>query len=274
WPEHEDYYALMEQLVSLGRRAFFKEKQNDPRGAGARLFDLAKLALFRIQGEELVVSRDLKGISADGAQDERTVGLSSLRRYAFLDPALGAVSSDEEAESCDPAQDRSDYAAIAVAGAAPDGSVFILDVWLTRATPSMQVAALFDLHERWGLSVAGVETNAFQKLLLPFMEEERSRRREAGRRFDLALEAVVHHGSKRERIAALEPAAANGWIAFHEMLPERFWQQLEGFPVAAHDDGPDVVEAAFSLARRHASGVAQSLGRVSERVGRKVVEGF
>jgi len=63
--------------------------------------------------------------------------------------------------------------------------------------------------------------------------------------------------SKVERIAALEPLAANGWLAFSDTLPEEFWRELQAFPRGDHDDALDALEGAVSLARRFAASAAR-----------------
>jgi hypothetical protein len=55
WQDKEDYYDLMVQLVTKGRAAFFKEKQNEPAAAQETFFDLGRIIRFRLEGEALVV---------------------------------------------------------------------------------------------------------------------------------------------------------------------------------------------------------------------------
>lgn len=50
WGAKETYYALMSQLTTRGRKAFFKEKQNDPRHHEAQLFDPETFRYFRLAG--------------------------------------------------------------------------------------------------------------------------------------------------------------------------------------------------------------------------------
>ena len=50
WPDKEDYYDLMCQLTTRGRKAFFKEKQNNPRHYEAQLFDPEMFHYFTLAG--------------------------------------------------------------------------------------------------------------------------------------------------------------------------------------------------------------------------------
>ena len=53
------------------------------------------------------------------------------------------------------------------------------------------------------------------------------------------------HQNKEDRIETLEPAIANGWLAFNERdLPPEFWTQFRQFPSADHNDAPDAVQGA------------------------------
>ncbi len=302
WPAKETYYDLMVQLATRGRRAFYQEKQNEPLGAGAAVFDAEGVARFRRVEGELVLTasavaaggvllnarapdpfaaneshaasclsenqgkkhgRDVQAtggnpsMSSSQAGGPRRVALDSLRIVAFLDPALGRGAGGGGGGAGGRAA-RGDFAALAIVGAASDQSFYLLEAWVRRAPPLEQIRAVFDAHERWRIERLGVEGNCFQDLLrLPF-EQERDRRRAEGRAWNLPLEMITHRRNKIERISALEPLAANGWIAFSEALPEEFWRELQAFPGADHDDALDAMEGAVALARRTA-GAGRSL---------------
>ena len=64
-------------------------------------------------------------------------------------------------------------------------------------------------------------------------------------RFDHRIIYHEQHQNKEDRIATLEPAIANGWLAFNEKdLPGEFWTQFRQFPSADHNDAPDAVQGA------------------------------
>ena len=64
-------------------------------------------------------------------------------------------------------------------------------------------------------------------------------------RYDGAIIYHEQHQNKEDRIATLEPAIANGWLAFNERdLPGEFWKQFRQFPTADHNDAPDAVQGA------------------------------
>lgn len=234
WPQKEDYYELAVMRETRGRAAFDKEKQNAPWSEDASVFHASRWRTFKIR--EGRCWREAAGGEAPSA------AISDLRVFGFLDPALGRSGGD--------------WAAIAVVGVDRAGFCYALDLWLEHAPPSRQILAAFDLHERWGFTAFGVETNAFQSLMLEPFEAEREARRRRGRRWDLPLAERRHGGRKNERILTLEPLIANGWLLFNETLPAEFTAQMEAFPGSAHDDAPDALAAAVTLARNHGAGAA------------------
>ncbi|GAB4314675.1 MAG: hypothetical protein Kow0059_06570 [Candidatus Sumerlaeia bacterium] len=291
WSAKEDYYSLMEQLVTRGRRAFFKEKQNDPAGSDDRLFHVEAFTWFELSGGRLlpapphpVASRTVPPGQTPGAGTlppggERTAadgGANPPRAPQNPKPpvAPSAIPSPSAPSSIagevkvpalavfgflDPALGGDagrggDFAAIAVVGRDCDGVLYVLDVWRRRCPPTEQVARVFDLHERWGFTAFGVEANVFQQLMALPIEQEADRRRRAGSpAARLPLRMVAHHTAKQRRILALEPLAANGWLRFHNSLPRDVVLEFMDFPRSAHDDALDAIAAAVELARESAS---------------------
>jgi predicted phage terminase large subunit-like protein len=249
WPEKEDYYSLQVMRQTRGRAAFNKEKQNDPAEAEAGLFRRDRLRWFRLDGDRIELDRVDVLASAASSATSSGVSLGELRRFGFLDPALGRAEGD--------------FAAIATVGLDAAGRLYALDVWLARATPSEQVARVFDLHAAWDYEAFGIEANHFQVLLMDPLEAERERRRAAGRPADLVLVERRHRAPKTDRISALEPLIEPGRLAFNEALGREFLAQLEAFPGGRHDDGPDALAAAVELARR-----APETGIGAMRLGR------
>ncbi len=275
WREKEDYYDLMVQQVTRGRRAFSQEKQNEPLGAASVVFDAETVRRFARHGPELRVHPPRESAlgagpaSADGVSShsalggeswERVVALESLRVVGFLDPALGRGSGERGGRGA-----MGDFAAQAVVGIDPAGGLYLLELWVKRASPTEQIRAAFDAHERWSFAAFGVEGNCFQELLGFPLEAERTRRKSEGRPADLPVVMVTHRRNKIERIAALEPLFANGWLAVSDSLPEEFWRELQGFPGADHDDALDAAEGAAALARQGARTGIRSTTRPAVR---------
>ncbi|MCX7719112.1 MAG: phage terminase large subunit [Candidatus Sumerlaeaceae bacterium] len=236
WPEREDYEALMIQCALRGRRAFFKEKQNAPFDDETRLFRTAEWRTFVLRDGYLWpwVEAGRETAEADAAP-RPLAALRDLQIFGFLDPAMCETS-------------RSDYAAIATVGRDAAGLLYVLDLWMTRATPEAQVRRAFDLHEAWNYALFGVETNQAQQLFAAEFERERQARRAAGRPWQLPLHCVKQTAPKRARIARLEHPAGAGWLLFSRELPEEFRQQADEYPGGLHDDGLDALAEAVRLA--------------------------
>jgi predicted phage terminase large subunit-like protein len=240
WQSKEDYYELMCQMTTRGRRAFFKEKQNQPYHPESRIFDPAHFHYFHIEGDTIVreCHGGMNSMDATPLLKER-ISLGDLTIFGFLDSALGGSRGTR--------RQSGDYAAIATVGRDPHGYLYLLDLWMKRVPPTKQIEQLFELHQRWQYQLVGVETNCFQKLLLLPLEQERERRKQAGERWDLAVRDVEHKQNKVERIVGIEPAVVNGWILFNRGLLPLFFQQCEEFPCGTHDDALDALEGAVSL---------------------------
>ena len=253
WEKKESYYDLQVMRETRGRAAFDKEKQNEPWAEGASVFASFSLRRFTIQEDRIIREPPPGGawnLPADDSDRPQT-GLDELRVFGFLDPALGGATGD--------------FAAIATIGVDPVGYYYLLDVWLERVAPSQQIARAFDLHERWHYEGFGVETNAFQKLLLEPIEIERARRRARGKAWDMPLIERRHRTDKESRILSLEPKARAGWLLFNTELSETFMNQLREFPEARHDDGPDATAAALELA-----GAGRGAAVKSEKIPRRM----
>jgi predicted phage terminase large subunit-like protein len=225
WPEKESYETLQRQLVTRGRAAFFQEKQNEPLSEETQVFDASRLATFELRDGEITCER------------AETRKLSDLTLALYLDPALGRPGPRGKL--------RGDHAAMVVAARDDVGHIFILDVWMRRATPAQQAKALVALTQRWNCSRAGVENNGFQELLCDLIDTER---RASG--LALSVEGVSHTVNKIARVSRLEPQVANGWIQFRRDLSPEFLQQLGQFPRGAHDDGPDALEGVVAMLER------------------------
>ncbi len=258
WKQKEDYYELMCQLVTRGRRAFFKEKQNEPRSAEYRLFAPEGFAYFNLQNVKIVLQKSHTLRSLTSTTETETL-LNELMVFGFLDSAMGGSSRGHKA----------DLAAIATVGIDRYGYCYVLDMWLQRATPTQQVKHIFELNERWNYRLFGVEANCFQALLLLPIEEECQQLKAAGRNnWRLTVEPVTHKQNKISRIASLEPLITNGWLLFNERLPQQFFQQCRDFPQSPHDDALDALEGAVALARRH-SPLLNNLSRTANTSSRR-----
>lgn len=233
WPEKEDYEALLAQLTLQGRHAFYQEKQNTPLGPEDALFDSAAALRARWNGDSLEVhtagERETLIRTHPGAR-------AAARRFGWLDAAMGKHAR------------RGDFAALAAVLLLPDGTLVAESLRAGRHAPTRQVALLFDQHDAAPFERLAIEGTGFQELLLLPIEEEKQRRRRAGRAWNLPVETAHPTRSKAARIATLEPLLASGRLVLFPTLDEEFWEELATYPRSAHDDALDALAGAVGLA--------------------------
>ena len=218
-------FNLYLEIWSNGLRSFMRERQNDPRNPDDQLFVSERFRRFDLverHGELVIVT------VADEQGRRREVKLSETRRYLRWDPSMGGSGSDYAAVAC-VARDRLGY-------------TYVLAVWMRRARPTGQLAAVWAEAERFSIQRGSLESNGFQKLLDNEFRRQRAKREAEGRFFQLALELDPSTTNKEDRIAGLEVSAANGWLLFNSAIPQPVLAQFDDFPNGDHDDGPDAVE--------------------------------
>lgn len=139
---------------------------------------------------------------------------------------------------------RGDPAATLVGGYCRElGKLHVVEAIVARRTPDKQIADIIRLQADWRCLLWAIESVAFQEFF----------------RQQLVKESAAKHvpvpargfegGDKDLRIESLQPHVANGLILFnrnHRTLN----QQLEYWPQADHDDGPDALEMLWQTATR------------------------
>jgi predicted phage terminase large subunit-like protein len=253
WPERESYEDLMREMFELGRKAFFKELQNEPIASDQALFDTMHWYV-----EE-----------PDGYRIEKT---GVLVPWASLNDSLAAMDPSAGQTKAKPGK-LGDFTSILVGRTDQRGRLFVGCDWTKRAAPTKYIAALFELWELYRYNKMAVETNMYRNLLLPNIateKEARERKRRAdkmeGWAIDVKFYDVENTENKIKRIYTLEPKVENGYILFNKNLSAEFKNQMESFPLGEHDDGPDALEMLWKLAngRYQATGLpisAQQRGR-------------
>jgi len=151
-----------------------------------------------------------------------------MRVVAAVDPSMGKTA-------------QSDFTAIIVVGKhLKTGYLYIIDAVLKRMHPDKIIETLFDLHNFWRLDETCVETVQFQQF---FKDEIAKRSARAG--IYLNLREVKSIKNKELRIQSIQPTINNGYVKFSKSQ-RLLVEQLENWPKAAHDDGPDALEMVIS----------------------------
>ena len=218
WEEKLSYYDLMVMRVSEGEASFNSEEQNEPINPDDCLF---MEEWFEYYNEAEINFRD-----------------PVFDFFGFIDPSLGKTK-------------RSDFSAIVtLAKHRSSGYMYVVDADIERRHPDRIIADVL-AKERWlrasfghGYRKLGAETNQFQWFL---KEELAKASAKAG--LYLPIEEVQQTSDKVMRIQTLQPDVKNKYIKFNRRH-KRLLEQLTQFPMGAHDDGPDAVEGARSIAKR------------------------
>lgn len=163
-------------------------------------------------------------------------------RY-FEEPDLADVELLFSVLALDPSKGktgRSDFSAFILLAAANDGSVYTRLADLQRRSPLKILEDWFCLYLEWQPDICIVETVAFQELLKDVFEEMC-----ASRGLYPPVREYIDKAPKELRIERLERPVNQGVIRFKREQRELLTQLFE-YPNAAHDDGPDALEMAWS----------------------------
>lgn len=218
WEEKLSYYDLMVMRVSEGEASFNSEEQNEPINPDDCLFMEEWFDYYN--------------------EAEVNFGDPAFDFFGFIDPSLGKTK-------------RSDFSAIVtLAKHKGSGYMYVVDADIERRHPDRIIADVL-AKERWlrasfghGYRKLGAETNQFQWFL---KEELAKASAKAG--LYLPIEEVQQTSDKIMRIQTLQPDVKNKYIKFNRRH-KRLLEQLTQFPMGAHDDGPDALEGARSIAKR------------------------
>ncbi len=153
----------------------------------------------------------------------------------FFDPSLETGASADYKAFISVGQDRREMV------------FYVMDAVIQKTTLEQVMRTIFNRHQQLNYHLVGVEDNLFQRLLLKEFDRLMVERGQV-----LPLRGVTHRIAKETRVASLSPLLERGKIRFirghsdQELLVE----QLLYFPSRTlHDDGPDALEGAVSLAR-------------------------
>lgn len=218
WPEKLSYYDLMVMRVTDGEASFNSEEQNEPINPGDCIFNPE---WFKYYNEAETDFRD-----------------RDFLFFGFVDPSLGKSR-------------HSDFSAIiTVAKHKVSGYMYVMDADIERRHPDKIITDILDkerlLRREYGRGYKkfGAETVQFQWFL---KEELAKASAKAG--LYLPIEEVPQSTDKTMRIQTLQPDVKNHYILFnkrHKLLME----QMEHFPMGAHDDGPDALEGCRTIAKK------------------------
>lgn len=218
WEEKLSYYDLMVMRVSEGEASFNSEEQNEPINPEDCIFIEEWLEYYN---EAEINFKD-----------------NAFQFFGFVDPSLGKTK-------------KSDFSAIiTLAKHKATGYMYVLDADIERRHPDKIISDVLE-KEIWlrktyghGYKKLGAEINQFQWFL---KEELAKASAKAG--LYLPIEEVQQTSDKTLRIQTLQPDIKNHYIKFNARH-KRLLEQLLHFPLASHDDGPDALEGARTIAKK------------------------
>ncbi len=216
WEEKLSYYDLMFMKVSEGAASFNSEEQNEPIDPEDCLFNKENFDYYN--------PHDVNFSDKD------------FNFYGFVDPSLGKSK-------------KSDFSAIiTIAKSRSTGYMYVADADVDRRLPSAIIDAVLGkavwIKKAYGkkYKAFGCETNQFQYFLKTELAKESARRG-----IYLPIREVQQTSDKVLRIETLQPDIDNKYIKFNRQH-KRLLEQLEFFPMADHDDGPDALEGCRTIA--------------------------
>jgi predicted phage terminase large subunit-like protein len=231
----------MKELIETGRRAFYKEKQNEPIGGDEALFE--KIHWYRETSEGFLIESNNVLIPWSKLKDRNGNWLFAA---GALDPATGQTKAKANKKSDDSVILTG--MGLQVAGREHKIRLFVHEDWTRREGPSKTFREICEHNETYQYEKFGVETNLYRDLMLPNIEAERKRfQEEMKKEINLPLYDIHNVDNKEKRIHTLEPKVTHGWILFNRALSPVFMRQLEAFPHGDHDDGPDALEMLWGL---------------------------
>lgn len=235
WPEKEPYIALMKELIETGKRAFWKEKMNEPIGDEEALFE--RILYYREVSEGFLIEHT--GVVVPWAKLKDKDG-NFLHSYGVIDPSAGQTKPK--------AGKLSDYACILTGVRDQKDRLFVHSDCTKRMSPTKQIETIFELNEMYQYHKFGVETNLFRNLMMPNIEAERKRVSEKlKKQIRVPMYDIENTEKKELRINTLEPKVTHGWILFNRSLSQVGMRMMDAYPHGDHDDFPDALHMLWGL---------------------------
>jgi predicted phage terminase large subunit-like protein len=218
WPEWDSYYDLMVLRETEGDIYFQREKQNTPLDP--------KQCIFK-KDNMLFWDKDFR----DTQHLIEAIGKRG-RFFGACDPSLGRSA-------------KSDYTAIVVLLKDMHSKImYVIAADLLHCRPDQTLQRIIEYARMYRFTQFAIESNNFQELMV---EDLKRRLRETGE--TIKIKSLNHSSQKQARISSLEPYVAQGLVRFDSKHQELV-RQLEQFPMAKNDDGPDALQMAVEIARK------------------------
>lgn len=154
--------------------------------------------------------------------------------YIMLDPAISK-------------KETADFTAIVCVLVNSKNEMYVVEVKRARMNPIETIKELFAMYERWQPEKVGIETVAYQKSLVYFIEEEKKRSYSPVR--SMFIQEIKADVDKERKIKGLQPRYAIGSVYHREnddMTPVLEGELLR-FPRGATDDVIDALASVLQM---------------------------
>ena len=193
--------------------AFYQEYFNEPVSEEDQIFKRPMFRYFNdVQLKEVIMKKPHKF-------------------YIMVDPAISK-------------KETADFTAIVCVLVNTKNEMYIVEVIRDRLNPIELIKELFGMYERWNPEKVGIETVAYQKSLVYFIEEEKKRPQSTVT--SMQIQEIKADTDKERKIKGLQPRYAIGSVYHKEKDPAT--KVIEGellrFPKGATDD---VIDALASI---------------------------
>ena len=243
WEEALPYVRVRKEIVERGYHRVMRELQNDARDPAMSLFKMNQAVTFSVTDEGFRRS------------DGRVVPWHDIGGFTTYLDTMGGRDAVANSYACavvmawEPLPGGSSMNPDSLSGV----NGYILLAWLDRVplTEQMEHAILLAqcaeamLAPAYPKSHFVCEQRPDKDGTIKMSTDHAFRAMNERHRFERRIMYHEQHQNKEDRIGTLEPAIANGWLAFNEKdLPGEFWKQFRQFPTADHNDAPDAVQGA------------------------------
>ncbi|MEK3836459.1 phage terminase large subunit [Paenibacillus sp. FSL R7-0128] len=219
WPEAQPIWKLMTWKWDNGSKAFNTEYMNNPVDEESMIFN-----------PEAFTYWDSAPIRELLTQYPRPIDVFDV--YMGVDFAMGKT--------------RGDYSAIVViARHKKTGTKYVIDAFGERIKPDAFLRVIVEKALRYQPNAIAAEAQAAQEF---FVTQLKAALKAAGYPASTRVKEIYQRSRKGLRIEAMMPAIESGEIQFsrrHALLLEQF----EMYPSGSHDDLPDALEMAVSIAK-------------------------
>ncbi|MBG9774440.1 phage terminase large subunit [Brevibacillus laterosporus] len=215
WPDVQPIWILMTWKWDNGSKAFNTEYQNTPLDEESQVFIPEQFTYW----DNTLAPRDFDDYKYD--------------IFMGIDFAMGKT--------------RGDYSAIVTVARRKDtGGFYVLDAWGERVHPDVFMSKIIDKVMEYQPTAIAAEAQAAQEF---FVDKLKEALRRSGYPSYTRVKPIKQRQRKQLRIEALLPDIENGTIQFsnkHALLLEQF----ERYGSNSHDDLPDALEMAVSIAKK------------------------